>query len=235
MAYCEHCGVELAPSERRCPLCDTPVLDPNRQEEPAVESSFPELVDLTDKRINTRFLTLLIGLLLLAPLTAVVLIDLLTTHDLTWSRYVMGAELCLLAFFVFPSNVKLRRPYLYIAVDVAVAALYVLMIHAATGAAGWYLAFALPLILALGGTALLGTMICRRRAINKLGKCGWLIILLALLAVAFDLILSRFLFGRASVNWSGYVAVPLLVVGLLLWGVSRSRTVCDWIRRNLFI
>ena len=30
MSYCVHCGVELAPSERDCPLCGTAVLNPRR-------------------------------------------------------------------------------------------------------------------------------------------------------------------------------------------------------------
>ena len=28
MSYCVHCGVELDPSLKKCPLCNTPVLDP---------------------------------------------------------------------------------------------------------------------------------------------------------------------------------------------------------------
>ena len=28
MSYCVHCGVELADSEKRCPLCHTRVVDP---------------------------------------------------------------------------------------------------------------------------------------------------------------------------------------------------------------
>ena len=28
MSYCVNCGVELAPSEKNCPLCGTPVINP---------------------------------------------------------------------------------------------------------------------------------------------------------------------------------------------------------------
>ena len=39
MSYCVHCGVELEPSLKKCPLCNTPVLDPNNI--PCFETSSP--------------------------------------------------------------------------------------------------------------------------------------------------------------------------------------------------
>ena len=29
MSYCVNCGVELEPSLKKCPLCNTPVINPN--------------------------------------------------------------------------------------------------------------------------------------------------------------------------------------------------------------
>jgi len=41
MSYCVHCGVELAPSEESCPLCKTPVLDPNQPWSEPEERPYP--------------------------------------------------------------------------------------------------------------------------------------------------------------------------------------------------
>ena len=41
MSYCVHCGVQLAPSEARCPLCQTPVVDPAAPYDPALPREFP--------------------------------------------------------------------------------------------------------------------------------------------------------------------------------------------------
>ena len=32
MSYCVQCGVRLAQQEKKCPLCGTPVINPNPQE-----------------------------------------------------------------------------------------------------------------------------------------------------------------------------------------------------------
>ncbi len=44
MSYCVHCGVKLAPSEARCPLCQTPVVDPVTPYDPSVPKEFPTRV-----------------------------------------------------------------------------------------------------------------------------------------------------------------------------------------------
>ena len=44
MSYCVHCGVKLAPSEARCPLCKTPVVDPVTPYDPSVPKEFPTRV-----------------------------------------------------------------------------------------------------------------------------------------------------------------------------------------------
>ena len=41
MSYCVNCGVELDPSLKKCPLCNTPVINPNELEGLTYEPPFP--------------------------------------------------------------------------------------------------------------------------------------------------------------------------------------------------
>ena len=41
MSYCVNCGVELDASLEVCPLCNTPVLNPNEIERPQLKTPFP--------------------------------------------------------------------------------------------------------------------------------------------------------------------------------------------------
>ena len=41
MAYCVHCGVKLAPSETKCPLCGVPALDPLEKREEIAARPYP--------------------------------------------------------------------------------------------------------------------------------------------------------------------------------------------------
>ena len=54
MSYCVNCGVKLAPSEKKCPLCGVPVVNPR---DPWVEPShrpYPKQVERVMHRIDRR-------------------------------------------------------------------------------------------------------------------------------------------------------------------------------------
>ena len=42
MSYCVNCGVKLEESLVRCPLCNTPVMNPNLLDKEKPESPFPK-------------------------------------------------------------------------------------------------------------------------------------------------------------------------------------------------
>lgn len=48
MSYCVNCGVELDPSLKKCPLCNTPVINPNELEELTYEPPFPTVKGQVD-------------------------------------------------------------------------------------------------------------------------------------------------------------------------------------------
>lgn len=236
MSYCVHCGVELASSEKECPLCHTPVVDPQPQNTDNEESIFPSRLDPDDfKKVNVRFLVFVIGLVLLIPLVAVIVINLLVSHNLSWSLYVLGAEACLWSFFVLPLNYRLKVPYLYILADTIVVGCYLALIWKTSGTSNWYWPLGLPLVLATGVYALFTMAIVRNRKINRLEMSGWTITLQAIYMAAVDMIIYHFLTGMISLSWSWYVAVPLLICSIVIIIFSRSATIQEWIHRNLFV
>ncbi len=91
MSYCVHCGVELAPSEESCPLCKTPVLDPNQPWSEPEERPYPERLEVVPTKIDHRYGAKLASLFLLIPMAAVLFSDLILDQHMTWSAYVLGA------------------------------------------------------------------------------------------------------------------------------------------------
>ena len=45
MSYCVECGVELARDLKKCPLCDTPVLNPRQPAPEAAENPYPDAIE----------------------------------------------------------------------------------------------------------------------------------------------------------------------------------------------
>ena len=52
MSYCVNCGVELADSERRCPLCHTEVHNPRQPYDRKIPKPFPNRLDLFEPEDN---------------------------------------------------------------------------------------------------------------------------------------------------------------------------------------
>ncbi len=226
MSYCVHCGVELADSERSCPLCGTPVVDPSRLTADAIPA-FPSEEDR--RPINHRFAARLISVFLVVPVLVTVFIDLFAEPGLTWSLYVLSGVLYLWSFIVVPIAWPKLSPLVHIAIAGLSTALFLLAIHIATGAAGWYFPVALPLTLSTFIAAELIALVILSKRMNVIRRSGLIIILLSLLTTVVDLTLNH------CISWSIYVAIPVVSLGFSIFGISYSRRACEWMRRNLFI
>jgi len=102
MSYCVNCGVKLAKSENKCPLCNTKVVNPNKlkdEYEPAYSNKIEEF-----KTINYKFIAKLTILVLLILTLVTVSCDLIITQTVSWSIYVVCAILYLSSHLIFAFN-----------------------------------------------------------------------------------------------------------------------------------
>lgn len=235
MSYCVHCGVQLADSEKDCPLCFTPVSDPHRSTEEKTIPAFPERLAKPSSKVNIRFLTFIAAILLLFPLMVVIILDILANNNLTWSLYVLGAEACIWSFVIFPINCPKLSPYLHITVCSSVSVGYILLIHTVSHSEGWFTYLALPLVLLVYAFACLMTLISRSKRINRITKSGFYAILLSILLVGIDMTVVNFVTDSLHPSWAWYVSIPIFVFGSVIVIASRSTRICEWIRRKLFI
>lgn len=233
MSYCVHCGVKIADYEKSCPLCGTPVIDPNRivQGEPL----FIDRMDLTEHRINRTFIATLVFVLLLVPFAVTAILDFVLSVQLTWAFYVLGAEGCFGVFFLLPFLFPKASPYWFAIADAAAAAAYLLLIAALTGGMGWYFTLGFPLAMLSGWFAVLSLFIARQKHLGKLAITGWLLLTLAVFLFGIDSIISQYVNGSFLPVWAWYASTPLLVLGIVIIILSRSIRINEWIRRKLFL
>ncbi|MEG1385319.1 MAG: hypothetical protein RSD08_08485, partial [Oscillospiraceae bacterium] len=76
MSYCVNCGVELAESEKRCPLCNTEVINPSKPEHRVREYPYPKRVETLSRQIDKRFLVWIAGMIMLIPTIVTLFCDL---------------------------------------------------------------------------------------------------------------------------------------------------------------
>ncbi len=236
MSYCVHCGVELADSEEKCPLCFTPVCDPSRTKKSGEVPLYPEKTEFFPSRINRRFLSFLFSLALLIPFGVVIVIDLLTgPGKITWSLYVLGAEICLWTVFVFPVLCPGIPAYVYILLDYGSACLYLLLIETAAEKSGWFVPLALPLTLSACAATLICAFILQRKKSGTIGKLGWICFTVSFLVTGVDVLIKHYVSSSFVPGWSLCAAAPLLVFSILLIIISKSARVNEWIKKNLFV
>jgi hypothetical protein len=234
VSYCVHCGVELDASEKCCPLCLTPVLDPASPAQTGTPP-YPRRTETVDKHIDRRFGIRLTSILLLIPMAVVLICDLAVSGGVTWSWFVLGALLCVSCWVLLPLAYDAPRPYLYIQTDILALALYLLLISLITHGLGWYLQLALPLTLLAGASATVITLIVRRASIVGLHKAAGILYTVAFLLLGIETAIDRFPGKSIMLNWSPYAFAALIATGLVLRYVEMNTKLKESIRRRLFI
>ncbi len=235
MSYCVQCGVELAPSERDCPLCGTLVQNPRCEWSPPDILPYPDTVDVKEARIDRRYARRLVGVLLAANALITMLLDFLGGGGLTWSPYVIGAVGLLCCWFVVPLLYKFVRPYAVIVIDFAALGAFLLMIAVMTNGMGWYLRLFIPLLLLSGITFSLVMLARRRLEWPWLPRIALACLLVGLFLPGVECLIRLNAGLGIRFEWSFYAAIPVAVLAAALLLVERNKPLKQEIRKKLFI
>ncbi|MEG2858936.1 MAG: zinc ribbon domain-containing protein [Clostridia bacterium] len=235
MAYCVECGVELAPSEKACPLCGTPVSHPSVPWREPDSYPYPKNVEELSRRVNIRYGAHLATILLLIPIAVTLLVDLMEDGQMTWSSYVLGAGLCLFCIVLLPFYVKQAKPYLFLLIDILAVGLYLLLIGWRTGGMDWVLPLGLPLVAVSGLGTMLEVYLARRRGKALINLLSDITLIGAVQLMMTEMLIDRFLMGRAHLTWSLYALVPLVALALIFRVVEKKKALKESILKRLFL
>ncbi len=232
MSYCVHCGVRLASYQKQCPLCGTPVNDPNPPEES--EPRFVDELITKDKNVNRSFLTNLITGIMIIPIFVCCLVDFIVNRNLSWSLYVAGAMVICWIWFVFPYRYHLSKPYWYIAIDYLAALIYLYIIYYLANGVDWFFSIGLP-ITTYCLLWILSIIFILRRNLNTSGYFGCSTICTSLLPFMIDITIQKAVNDTFMPAWSYWVSIPLFTIGVIFVIISRSQKLSSWIQKNLFV
>ncbi|MBR2930846.1 MAG: hypothetical protein IKC32_06420 [Clostridia bacterium] len=210
--YCVKCGVELADSEHKCPLCMTPVYFPELKGEK--ERPYPEALPVEEK-VNLRGLNFILTFAVILAGVISVVADVNTGAGFSWSGLVVGALIQLYITLVFPLWFVRRSPSIFVPVSFAWCAVYLLYICIYTGG-DWYLTLALPV---LGGFALICTAVTTLIYYIKRGYLyifGGASIALGALCILIEWLLHVTFTLPVHHIWSPYPAIALGLFGIML-------------------
>mgnify|MGYP000112014457 CR=1 FL=1 len=233
MSYCVNCGVELADSEKRCPLCHVEVQNPKAPWEEPPERPYSHHVNTIMKRIDRGYLATLVGLLLFIPCVVTVLLDILSGNGLTWSAYVIGAVGLVYVSVLMPFYFKKYHTLAFLSADFGAVALYLFLIERMSGG-HWFLGLGLPLT-AAAGVCTIGLVFLFARGFSMiLMKIGVIMITIGLFLVCVETLTSLYVHGAVRFAWSLYALIPCASLGAATLILERRKSLKESIRRRLF-
>lgn len=230
--YCIKCGVELADSEKKCPLCGTVVYHPDLKQGEG-EDLFPKNV-LPKKKRGSKLLPAALIFAFVLPIIIVLLCDVRYSGKITWSGIVVGALAAGYVIGGLPLWFERPNPVIFIPCGGTAVLAYLLYIDLWT-AGGWFLSFAFPVA---GGIILIVTAVA---TLVKYVRRGYLYIFGgAFAALGGLMLLTEFLMcitfeSMRFVGWSIYPLSALVILGGLLIFLAICRPAKESMERKFFI
>ena len=208
--YCVKCGVRLQDGVSVCPLCQTPVWNPDESKK---EELYPDNLPHHTRESGLAGAAAMTVVCVIA-LAAVMIVCFRLYGALRWGSYAVGGILLFYIAVILPGWFRRPRSEVFVPVDFVAAALYALLICLQTGGS-WFFSFALPVLLL--SCLLTMAMICLLKYVRR-GKYyifGGFLILLGGFTVLVELF-EHLTFGTAMFRWSLFSLAVFGVVGLFL-------------------
>ncbi len=229
--YCIKCGVELAETEKSCPLCKTVVCHPDFANT-TVEAQYPPKT-LPDKEKQTRVFCFVVLAFFLIALFIIPLCDMQFDKTVEWAGFVIGGILLFYEIFVLPFWFKKPNPVIFVPCGFTAVALYLHYVCAAT-AGDWFLTLALPIVVGVGAIVTAVVTLVKYVKKGKLFIFGGAGVALGAFMLPIELLVN-YTFGVTNfVAWSIYPLICLILIGGLLIFLGIYRPARELMEQKFF-
>lgn len=230
--YCIKCGVELADSERACPLCGTLVFHPDF---PAPEGEKPYPVgQRPPQQVSPLGAKFILSMFFVAGLVIPTLCDLQINGHISWSGYVIGALVLSYIWLVLPFWFRRPNPIVFVPCGFAAVALYLLYIDFAT-AGGWFLTFGLPVVGVFGGIITAVVVLVRCLGRGRLFIFGGAAMGIGVFMPVMEWLLTVTFAHIPFYGWSYYPLAVLALIGITMIVIGISRPMRETLERKFFL
>ena len=233
MSYCVNCGVELESSLKKCPLCNTPVLNPNELVKIKTASSpYPRETGQVDI-VKKKDLAILTSVILIATSLCCLLLNIFAFSKTPWSLFIIGA--CLILFvMVFPLIIYTKLPiYLSLMLDGAAVGFYLYMITFNTKTTSWFTALALPIVVLSTILVEIFALLLRTFSFSFLTTALYFFVETAVLCVSLELLIWHYAGSPLHLTWSAIVLTICAVITITLLTILSKRRLREAVQRRL--
>jgi len=229
--YCVYCGVKLQDGAKACPLCRTPVPEVYMQprENP---SSYSDRLPEEERKHGLVLAIFLVTMGIIAVCLGCLIYCLRTWHEASWSGYVLMTSGLIWVTLLFPLLFRRYRPMIFLPVDFACVAAFLLYICVKNGG-NWFLSFAFPVTGIACLLTLMGVAIFRYIRQGRLRLLG---LFFMLIGTSFMLIefFQHITFGTPMFVWSLYCVCAFGALGLFLFVATLIPPLHAHLRKTFF-
>ncbi len=234
MSYCVNCGVKLENSLKICPLCHTPVLNPN---EPKAEDSFSSgpfsttrgEVEPMKKHDVALWLSIVFG----STAFTCGILNLFVFQHNYWSIPVIGACLVLWLFFcprMFVPKIPLS---LNLAVSAVSVVFYEFAITFMTKENRWFFLIAFPITLVLLILVAISGLFYKFVSNSLIVTVLYFFIDVAFLCLSIEYFVDNFIHGEVHLFWSIIVFSVCAVISVALIALLSIARLRETVRKRL--
>ena len=232
--YCVKCGVELADTENKCPLCGTAVYHPDVARGKA-EPTYPAFVREREK-MRPQGVLFILTILCFMPIAICLFCDLYFGNGLTWSGYPVGAIILFYTIVILPMWFYRPNPVIFCPIDFAVLGAYLLYINYETGGC-WFLTFAFPILVYVALLSCTVITLLRYTTRGRLYIAG-----ATFIAVGFLCVLVQFFMNLAFLEnalfdlfWSLIPFIACFLAGMMLIVIAIAKPLRESLKKRFFI
>jgi len=230
MSYCVNCGVKLSKSEEKCPLCNTKVINPNIKNE-IHEPVYSNQIEII-KSINFKFIAKICYTILFVLAFITVICDLVITHSLSWSIYVIFSIICL---GLCLSYLSIKNTYVSHTLSFVGIELLLFVIAYLNNGMHWFMYLVLPFVFILWIYFMLCTFLIKKRRKSLIRSIVLCLVVSSIAIIGIESSIDLFKYEIIHLTWSLYTILPILIISLLLYIISFNKKLLDEIKQRVFI
>lgn len=232
MSYCVNCGVKLDASLNTCPLCHTPVINPNEINRIKKAHPYPTEKGQVD-RVRRSDMAILTIIVLLATSLSCLLLNLYVFTGTMWSLFIIGV--CILLFVLsIPFIIYTKVPvYVSILFDGIALGFFLYLITFNTPGINWFTKLALPIVTLLTILAEIFALLLHVFPISIISTALYIFVEIAMFCAGLELLIRHFVNSPLRMTWSAIVLTVCGVIAIMLITVLCIRRLREAIRRRL--
>jgi hypothetical protein len=223
MNICKNCGVELEEHVQQCPLCglsinESTIKSDQQRTNLIDEKLYSEYESLTSEQRRKLFWELS-GIILFSGIVVTLIIDLITSRSVSWSKYCITVCLVLFVNTTLISFWR-QRTVLVFAGSFVSTSVFLIVLDLFTQNIGWGIKLGIPLLFSFYLITVVLTCMIKYSRYPGLNVIANFLLAIGIFTICIEGIISFYMHNHVTLHWSLIVMVCMIPMASVLFFIQ---------------